>query len=178
MSCSLLRLRRPEGIAIKSALVAVSGNSADEDAVRFAAQLTEPQHGSLYIVHVIEVERSMPVDSDLPFHTTRGDDLLDRMERTARPFKCEVRSELLQARLAGHAIVHEAVERNVDAVVIGMHYKTKYGSFALGEAVPYVLEHAPCRVILWRDERPEEGEQSRTVSNHSSLSEAEHGTGR
>ena len=77
----MLRLKKPDGIAIKSALVAVSGNSADEDAVRFAAQLTEPLRGNLYIVHVIEVERSLPVDSELPFHTTRGDDLLDRMER-------------------------------------------------------------------------------------------------
>ena len=110
----------------------MSGNSADEDAVRFAAQLTEPLRGNLYIVHVIEVERSLPVDSELPFHTTRGDDLLDRMERTARPFKCEVYSELLQARLAGHAIVHEAAEREVDAVVIGMPYKTKYSKFTLG----------------------------------------------
>ena len=128
----MLRLKKPDGIAIKSALVAVSGNSADEDAVRFAAQLTEPLRGNLYIVHVIEVERSLPVDSELPFHTTRGDDLLDRMERTARPFKCEVYSELLQARLAGHAIVHEAAEREVDAVVIGMPYKTKYGQIRAG----------------------------------------------
>ena len=172
----MLRLKKPDGIAIKSVLVAVSGNSADEDAVRFAAQLAEPQRGNLYIVHVIEVERTLPVDSDLSFHTTRGDDLLDRMERTARPFRCEVYSELLQARVAGHAVVHEAAEREVDAVVIGMPYKTKYGSFTLGDAVPYILEHAPCRVILWRDEKPEEGDHDWTASNSSILSEAEHGT--
>ena len=172
----MLRLKKPDGIAIKSVLVAVSGNSADEDAVRFAAQLTEPLRGNLYIVHVIEVERSLPVDSELPFHTTRGDDLLDSMERTARPFKCEVYSELLQARLAGHAIVHEAAEREVDAVVIGMPYKTKYGRFALGDAVPYVLEHAPCRVILWRDEMSEETNGDWTASNHTSVIEVEHGT--
>ena len=168
----MLRLKKPDGIAIKSVLVAVSGNSADEDAVRFAAQLAEPQRGNLYIVHVIEVERTLPVDSDLSFHTTRGDDLLDRMERTARPFRCEVYSELLQARVAGHAVVHEAAEREVDAVVIGMPYKTKYGRFTLGDAVPYILEHAPCRVILWRDEKPEEGDHGWTASNSSILSEA------
>ena len=166
----MLRLKKPDGIAIKSVLVAVSGNSADEDAVRFAAQMTEPHRGNLYIVHVIEVERSLPVDSELPFHTDRGDDLLDRMERTTRPFKCEVYSELLQARLAGHAIVHEAAEREVDAVVIGMPYKTKYGRFTLGDAVPYVLEHAPCRVVLWRGEILEETDQDWTTSGHTSLS--------
>ena len=160
----MLRLKKPDGIAIKSALVAVSGNSVDEYAVRFAAQMTEPQRGNLYIVHVIEVERGMPVDSELPFQTTRGDDLLDTMERTARPFKCKVFSELLQARRAGHAIVQEAAERGVDAIVIGMPYKTKYSKFTLGDAVPYVLEHAPCRVVLWRGEIPEESNHDWTAS--------------
>ena len=167
----MLRLKKPDGIAIKSVLVAVSGNSADEDAVRFAAQLTEPLRGNLYIVHVIEVERSLPVDSELPFHTTRGDDLLDTMERAARPFKCKVYSELLQARLAGHAIVHEAAEREVDVVVIGMPYKTKYSKFTLGDAVPYVLEHAPCRVVLWRDEIPEEPNHDWTESSQTGMNE-------
>ena len=159
----MLRLKKPDGVAIRSALVAVSGNSADEHAVRFAAQMTGPRRGSLYIVHVIEVERGMPVDSDLPLHTTRGDDLLDTMEGMARPFKCKVFLELLQARRAGHAIVHEAAEREVDAIVIGMPYKTQYGKFTLGDAVPYVLEHAPCRVVLWRGDRPEEPDHDRTA---------------
>ena len=167
----MLRLKKPDGIAIRSALVAVSGNSADEYAVRFAAQMTEAQRGSLYILHVVEVERSLPVDSELPFHTTRGDDLLDTMERAARPFKCKVYSELLQARLAGHAIVHEAAEREVDVVVIGMPYKTKYSKFTLGDAVPYVLEHAPCRVVLWRDEIPEEPNHDWTASSQTGMNE-------
>ena len=167
----MLRFKRPDGIAIKSAMVAVSGNSADEDAVRFAAQMTDSRRGRLYIVHVIEVERSLPVDSDLTFHMDSGDDLLDRMEGTARPYKCEVNSELLQARMAGPAIVHEAAEREVDAVVIGIPYKTKYSKFTLGEAVPYVLEHAPCRVVLWRGEMTEEGNLDWTASSRAGMAE-------
>ena len=146
----MLNLKKPAGLKIESAMVAVSGHSTDGSAVRFAAQLTDPRRGKLYIVHVIEMERSLPVDSDVPAYTTRADNLLDTMERTARPFKREVHSDLLQARRAGHAIVHEAVERGVDMVVIGMPYKTKHGRFTLGDAAPYVLEHAPCSVVLWR----------------------------
>ena len=169
----MLRLKKPDGIAIKSVLVAVSGNSTDDSAVRFGGPDDgTAKRGSLYIVHVIEVERSLPVDSELPFHTTRGDDLLDTMERAARPFKCKVHSELLQARLAGHAIVHEAAEREVDAVVIGMPYKTKYSRFTLGDAVPYVLEHAPCRVVsCGGDEVPEETNQDWTESSQTGMNE-------
>lgn len=162
-------------MAVGSALVAVSGNPADEHALRLAAQMTEQQRGSLYILHVIEVERSLPVDSEIPVYTTRGDDLLDTMEQMARPFKCEVYSELLQARRAGHAIVQEAAEREVDVVVIGMPYKTKYGKFALGDVVPYVLEHAPCRVVLWRGEMLDEVSNNGAAVIQPNLREVEHG---
>ncbi len=173
-----MRRKKPEGVKIKSAIAAVSGNLADDYAVRFAAQIAERRRGSLYIVHVIEVERSLPVDSELPFHTAAGNDLLDRMEDVTKRFKCKVSLELLQARLAGPAIVHEAAERDVDAVVIGIPYKTKYGKFTLGEAVPYILEHAPCRVVLLRGEIPQEPGDDWAASNHSTLSEAQHGASR
>ncbi len=147
--------KRPN-TAVKSVLVAVSGTSSDHHAVRLAAQMTGPQRGQLYILHVIEVERGLPVDSEMQDETTRGEDLLDRMEQIAKPFKCDVYSELLQSRGAGQAIIHEAAERDVDAVVIGMPYKMEFGKFTLGDAVPYVLEHAPCTVVLWRNDMPGE----------------------
>lgn len=163
----MLNSKKPAVIKIESAMVAVSGHSTDGPAVRFAAQLTDPRRGKLYIVHVIEMERSLPVDSDVPAYTTEADDLLDSMERTAKPFKREVHAELLQARKAGHAIVHEAVERGVDMVVIGMPYKTKHGRFTLGEAAPYVLEHAPCSVVLWRVGTPDEANGPAEAAEHS-----------
>lgn len=162
----MLNSKKPAAIKIEAAMVAVSGHSTDEQAVRFAAQLTDPRRGKLYIVHVIEMERSLPIDSDVPAYTTEADDLLDNMEQTAKPFKREVHSQLLQARKAGHAIVHEAVEREVDMVVIGMPYKTQHGRFTLGDAAPYVLEHAPCSVVLWRVGMPDETNGPAQATEH------------
>jgi len=147
----VLSSKKRQRTGVGSALVAVSGIPSDQHAVRLAAQMFGSQRGVLYIVHIIEVDRGLPVDSEIRDQTAIGEDLLDSMERIAKPFKCEVYSELLQSRRAGHAIVHEAAEREVDAIVIGMPHKMKYGKFTLGEAVPYVLEHAPCRVVIWRD---------------------------
>jgi hypothetical protein len=35
--------------------------------------------------------------------------------------------------------------------VIGTSCQREYGHFSLGEDVPYVLEHARCLVVLWRE---------------------------
>ena len=46
--------------------------------------------------------------------------------------------------------VQEAVDKSVDAIVLGLPYREVYGSFSMGETAPYVLRNAPCKVILWR----------------------------
>jgi nucleotide-binding universal stress UspA family protein len=58
---------------------------------------------------------------------------------------------VLQAREVGPAIVDEAVERDVNLILIGMDYKKRFGEFSLGRVVPYVLKEAPCRVLLYRE---------------------------
>ena len=77
--------------------------------------------------------------------------VLNRSERLARLPRNDIDCQLLQARELGPAVVHEAVVRDVDAIVIGTSYPTDYGAFSLGSDIPYVLEHAPCDVILWRE---------------------------
>jgi nucleotide-binding universal stress UspA family protein len=50
----------------------------------------------------------------------------------------------------GTAIVDEALEREVDLIVMGIGYKRKFGEFDMGHTAPYVLKNAPCRVWLAR----------------------------
>ena len=138
-------------MGLKSVLVAVTGEPADAEAVELACELVGAQKGNLYIVYVIEVERSLPVDAEIIPATARGEEVLQSMERIAKQTKCTVAAEMLQSRRAGHAIVQEAVDKDVDAIVLGIPYKEQYGAFTLGETTPYVLKNAPCRVILWRD---------------------------
>ena len=136
---------------LSSALVPVGAEASDGDAVRLACELLSPRRGRLYIVHAIEVGMGLPVDAEIAPATAKGEQVLKEMEEVAKPYKCITQAELLQSRRAGAAVVQEAVDKQVDAIVLGMPYREQYGSFALGETVPYVLENAPCRVILWRD---------------------------
>ena len=138
---------------LSSVLVSVAGNDSDEEAVRMACGMLNGNKGRLHILYIIEVERTLPVDAEIPLATAKGDAVLRRMEEVARPFKLNPQAELLQSREAGYAVVQEAVDKDVEAIVMAVPYQTRYGEFSLGTTIPYVFEHAPCQVILWRDER-------------------------
>ena len=73
------------------------------------------------------------------------------MEGLAKDLKCRSEAELVQARQACSAIVRESADRSVDAIVMRAPHRQGRGLFSLGQTVPYVLEHAPCLVIVWRD---------------------------
>ena len=141
-------------------LVPFTGNKADMEAVRLACDLSKKAKKKVYVVYVIEVERSLPVDADLEPKVKKGEQMLRQAERIAGEQDYEVETDLLQARQAGPAIVDEAIERGIDTIVLGIEYKTRYGKYTVGSIVPYLFEFAPCRVLLYREAVPPEGVSS------------------
>ena len=132
-------------------IAVVTDDPSDIHTVARAADIVREDRGHLYIIYVIKVKRSLPLDAEIKEHLARGEQVLNRAERLARLPRNDIDCQLLQARELGPAVVHEAVVRDVDAIVIGTSYPTDYGAFSLGSDIPYVLEHAPCDVILWRE---------------------------
>ena len=110
------------------------------------------------------------MDADLSPEVAKGETILDLAERRAATEDYQVKSELLQARDAGHAIVDEAIERSVDGVILAVPAPKRAvaeggfawprggklspsrppGEFKLGHIAQYVLENAPCQVWLLR----------------------------
>lgn len=138
---------------IESALAVVSGTPTDKQVVSVACDLVRPCKGRVWALYVIEVPPKLPVDADAPNEAACGERVLERMEEHGRALKSRVEGSILQARDAGAAIVCEAVEREMDVIVIGMPYTERYGSPSLGETVPYVLRRSPLRVVVCRDRR-------------------------
>ena len=132
-------------------LAAVSGDVSDDEVVRLASEMASSSKGKLYILYVIEVERGFPLDAEIAPATAKGEEVLKHLEQVAKKYKCKIEAELVQARRAACAVVQEAVDKEVDAVVVGSSYQEQYGSFSLGDTIPYVLKNAPCRVVVWRD---------------------------
>ena len=133
-------------------LVAVGGQDIDTETVRLACRMTDP-HGRLYGVHIIEVNRALPLGAVMDDAVERGEKILDEVEKLAAAAQLQVETELVQARDTGPALVDEAVEWGADLIVMGLPYKRRFGEFNLGKTVPYVLKNATCRVMLFREHR-------------------------
>lgn len=137
-------------LEVKDTLVPIDGSAASFDALALACQLCKANKGTVYAVYVIEVARALPLDAELRPEANEGEEMLQKAESLAEDIGYQVSGEILQARDAGHAIVDEAIERSVDAIVLGVDYTTPLGEFEVDANAAYVLQHAPCKVILWR----------------------------
>lgn len=135
-------------------LVAARGNGADQIAVELACKIGKKSKAKIFIVYVIEVNRSLPVDAIIKPDMELAEKVLLEAEEYAQDNDFEVETEIIQARDVGPAIIEVARQNNVDMIVMSMNYKKRFGSFTMGHAVPHVLEEAPCRVLICREPRP------------------------
>lgn len=136
---------------IKSILVPTNGGGADEEVIKLACSLARRSKAKVYAVYIIEVERSLSLDTQVDSETEKAEKILTQAEDAADDADYEIETDLLQARDAGPAIVNEAVERGVDLIIMATTYEKAHGVPDLGKAVYYVLKEAPCRVLVYRD---------------------------
>jgi len=135
-------------------LVPVTGRSVDDETMRLACQLAKKSKGKIWAAYVITVKRSLPLDAEIRSETAKAEDILDHISTVAEEADYEVETDLLQSREVGPTIVDEAVEREVDLIIMGLSYKRRFGQFSLGNVLPYVLQNAPCQVILYHQYTP------------------------
>lgn len=132
-------------------MVTVGGNRVDEETVRLACRMAKARSGKLYAVHIIEVNRALPLSAPVEDAVRHGEEVLDAVEQLASEAELAVETEMVQARDTGPAIVGEAEEWGAELIVMGLPYKRRFGEFNLGRTVPYVLKNANCRVLLYRE---------------------------
>ena len=136
-------------------LVPLSGIPANDDAIRLACQIARQDKSKIMAIHVIEVQRNLPLNSEDAERVQRGEQLIERAGQVAKSAKGTIEAELLQARSAGSALVDEARERGVDLIIVGVPYRNPLGDFYLGTTTTYILKNAPCRVWLCRELPPD-----------------------
>ncbi len=143
-------------LALNMVLAVADGRSSDAITAALAANMVREKKGKVFIVYVIRVERSLPLDAEVEPEFERAEDALARFETILRQKECRFESQVIQSREAGYAIVREAVRCNAEAIVAGMPYDTEYGTFTLGDDILYILSEAPCKVIFSREQVPPE----------------------
>ncbi len=137
----------------RNILFPIAGTEADEEAAEMACRLAKDTDARVYALHVIPIERSLPLDAEIKPEIGKAEQILSSIEDIGKDCGCRMETEMLQSREVGPAIVDEAIERDVDLIIIGMSYKTRFGEFSLGEVIPYVLRNAPCRVIIYHQRK-------------------------
>jgi nucleotide-binding universal stress UspA family protein len=135
---------------LKDVLVPVNGTGVGYEALALACNLTRRGKGKVYAVYVIEVARTLALDAEMAPEAEAAERVLQRAEEIGEEYDCKVEGEILQARDAGHAIVDEAIERAVSAIVLGVAYEKPLGEFELAGTARYIVEHSPAEVVLLR----------------------------
>ena len=135
-------------------LILVNGTPIDNDVVKIACKMATKNQGDIYAIYVIELKRTLPLEAEVEPEIRKGEDVLDHIEHLAKELGQDVETALLQARDKGPAIVEEAIEREVDTILLGINYEKPFGEFSLGNTLPYVLKNAPCGVLIYREPIP------------------------
>ena len=152
-----------------SILVPVFGNALDDDIVQTAGRLAADEgdldegHGAtIEAIWIFEVPMSLPIDARLPDEQLKqARAALARAKLVGEEYDgVEVATATVRARRVGQAIVEEARRRGVEAIVLAAEEPSRIRGGArfggrggpldnyVGEATKYVLQKAPCRVIL------------------------------
>ncbi|MBX3028579.1 MAG: universal stress protein [Chloroflexi bacterium] len=133
------------------AVLGLNGSSADPLVVQLAIELGRRDGTELVVLHVVEVDWRHDLDEEIPGSRELASRVLDGAEVAAERARLQVRTELLQARDVGAALVDEAIALDADVIILGLPYRVRLGGdFAMGRTIPYVLQNAPCRVIVVR----------------------------
>lgn len=136
-------------------LVPVAGLETDVETVKLACQLARKDKTKLLVLHVIPIDRALPLDAELANEVKKAENVLEQAEKIALEQGFEIETDLLQARNVGPSIVDEAVERKSDLIIMGLAYKRQFGQYSLGNVTPYILKNAPCPVILLQQTQSE-----------------------
>ena len=133
----------------KKIMVPVTGRKVGEEAVRLACRMGRLDGARVYALYVIELGHEYPLDANLPRETAAAESVLERIDALSHEERCPADTAVVQARHAGPAIIHEALDRNIDLITMAAAYKR--GSHVVSGTVQYVLKNAHCPVLLWRE---------------------------
>jgi APA family basic amino acid/polyamine antiporter len=151
-----------------SILVPVFGEPLDDDIVgtagRLASEHPDEDEGGAVVeaLYVFEIPMSLPIDARVPDdRVKKAKQVLARAKEVGEEYAgVEVATAMVRGRTIGQAIVAEARRRGVEAIVLAAEEPSRVRGGAIlggrgrsrdrivGETTRYVIEKAPCRVIL------------------------------
>ena len=129
-------------------LVPITGTWVSDEMMVLACQLATEKKSAIEGLFVIEVPLNLPLEARLVNERAKADKVLKAAAVIASQFKVKFAGQVVTARQAGRAIVETAAERRSEVIMLGTTRKRRIGNLTFGRTTDYVLEHAPCEVLL------------------------------
>jgi len=129
-------------------LVPIVGSRITDEMMVLACQLAAEKQSSIYGLYVIEVPMHLPLDARLVDEREKAGKVLAAAGLIASQFKIKFTPVVITARSAGRAIVDEAERRRSEVIILGIVKKRRVAERVFGRTTEYVLQHAPCEVIV------------------------------
>ena len=131
----------------------VRGDDSDAEAVETAVSLLTGNNRNIRFVYVIVVDRNRDLDDPTPEEYLHGESVLRAAEQLSG-VRGEVRGIILQSRSIAPVLIREALDYGADAIVAGVKILTSIGKKTIDPDSEYLLENAPCAVVLHRVNAP------------------------
>jgi len=164
-------MEEPKKSEFGSILVPLTGTPLDDDIIQTAGRLAAENEGddkgknelsTIEVIWIFEIPISLPIDAELPDNQLKvAREALKRAKAVGEEYGgVEVATATVRSRKVGKAIVDQASRRGVEVIVLAAEPPSRtrggllLGSVSaprdsyIGSGTTYVLEHAPCRVVL------------------------------
>jgi APA family basic amino acid/polyamine antiporter len=138
-------------LEFRSILVPIAPGYPSDEAMDFACRLAAERRASIVAVTAIQVPLDLPLDTDLPDDVHEANEQLDEARAIGESYGVRVAGRIARTRNIGRAIVDEAVRRDTEVIVMAgpRRMQLQRGKRQIfGDAVDFVLRHAPCRVMV------------------------------
>ena len=129
-------------------LVPLTGSRVSDEMMVLACQLATEKKSAVDGLFVLEVPLNLPLDARLVEERRRAERVVAAAALVADSFKVQFTPHIVAARQAGKAIVEQAEMRRAEVIIIGVTRKRRIGNLVFGRTADYVLDHAPCEVLL------------------------------
>lgn len=131
-------------------VVPILGDFVSLHLVALASQMAKFRGANMDILYVVEVPLQLPLDAVSQSELDRAEQAFLQAQKIAHRYDVQINRRLERARQAGPTIVHYAEENDVDVLLMAAIPKNNRRGTRYARSVEYVLENAPCEVIVRR----------------------------
>ena len=135
---------------IKKILVAYDGSNESHSAFLFGIDMAKKFEADLEVLSVVRVLEP-PEDVETRYNLERGREHFEKFFKQLRHEASERAIHIKTEVALGHPaeqIIHWADKNHINVIVMGHQTKNTFGRWLLGSTPDKVVHHAPCTVII------------------------------